>query len=180
MFCSNCGHKIEAGERFCNGCGAPSGSGMAATKTGNSSRWLKIVGIVGAVVLVIVVLALPRGGPTHSSPEAVVSKFLEAYEKGDAQQIIELTDPQLLAETMRDYGVGMGEIRQGIQTSLDLAGREVGVVFSFRIEQTTRMNGRALTQVTIRVKYGDYWDEDTVMISSVQRDGRWYIGEWLW
>jgi len=180
MFCNNCGGKLEAGEKFCTGCGTPLGGIMAANKRG-SSWGPKLFGIVGAVVVVIVVLALLIGGGTpHSSPEAVVSKFLEAYEKGDAQQIIELTDPQLLAETMREHGVGMGEIRQRIQTSLDLAGREMGVVFSFKIEQTTRMDGRALTQVIMRVKYGDYWDEDTVMISSVQRDGRWYVGEWLW
>jgi uncharacterized membrane protein YvbJ len=158
MFCNKCGHKIEMGDKFCTGCGIPLGDGMGAKK-GPSFRWPKIIGIVGAVVLIVVIVALSIGrGVPHSSPEVVVRSVLEACcDRGDAQQILDLTDPQLLAETMREYDVEIDEIRQAIQNYLDTAQEEIemGTSFSFEIDETTRLDGEALTEVTITTSYAE-------------------------
>lgn len=63
MFCPNCGHKAGGNEKFCGQCGTPLGD-AARVKKGGSSRLLKIIGIAGGVVLVVVIAALLIGRET--------------------------------------------------------------------------------------------------------------------
>jgi len=90
MFCSKCGHKVEGMEKFCTQCGAPLESPIEVRK-GGSSRWLKIAGIAGAVVLVIVIVALLVGGGVGtSSPEQIVRSFYKEAERLNASALLDL------------------------------------------------------------------------------------------
>jgi hypothetical protein len=180
MFCPNCGHKVEGVEKFCPQCGAPLG-GVARVKKGGSSRWLKITGIVGGVVLVILIAALLIGRVSpHASPEAVVSGFLTALvEEFDASQLLEVIDPQALAQLQRKAGVGMDEIREAAQAGLDAEHGEMkrrGASISFAVGRTELQNGRAETEVRLRMSHPVEGDEEVnITLATVERDGRWYI-----
>jgi hypothetical protein len=181
MFCPKCGHKTEGEEKFCAQCGASLGD-AAGVKKGGSSRWPKIAGIVGGVVLVIVIATLLIGRMSpHASPEAVVSSFLTAaFERFDASQCLELIDPQALAQAQRKAGVGMDEIREAFQATLDEARREIerGASINFAVGRTELQNGRAETEVRLRMSHpveGD--EEDVTTLATVERDGRWYVYE---
>jgi len=90
MFCNNCGHKVEGVEKFCPQCGAPLESPVEVRK-GGSSRWLKIVGIAGAAVLIIVIVALLIGGiGGTSSPEQTVRAFYREAERLNASALTDL------------------------------------------------------------------------------------------
>jgi hypothetical protein len=152
-------------------------------KKGGSSRWLKIVGIVGGLVLVIVIAALliGRAPLQHASPEAAISSFLTAaFEKFDVSPVLEVIDPQAL-ESQLEAGVGMDEIREALQAGLDEVRREMereAVSIRFEIEGTELQNGRAETEVTLRFSHPVHGDEEHVTtIATVERDGRWYVYE---
>jgi hypothetical protein len=132
------------------------------------------------LIFVIAVLLIGRVPPQHASPEAVASSFLTALvEKGDASQMLEVIDPQALAQLQRKAGAGMDEIRETAQASLDAEHREMkrrGASIRFGVGRTELQNGRAETVVPVQIScpvWGD--EEDTLIIGTVERDGRWYI-----
>jgi len=86
VFCNSCGHKIEAGERFCTGCGTPV-EVRRPVKTGSSSRLLKIIGIPSGAVLAIVLLALLVGGTGGpGGPEQTIRSFYREAERLNASR----------------------------------------------------------------------------------------------
>lgn len=86
MYCSSCGHRVEGEERFCTQCGSPL-ENATGVKKGGSSRWPKMIGIVGGVVLVAVIIALLVGGTgTASSPEQTIRSFYREAERLNASK----------------------------------------------------------------------------------------------
>ncbi len=141
----------------------------------------KLIGVIVAciavavVVIVVVVPSSPGSWGSHGSPEAVVTAFLVAYfDTGDATQMLAYLDP----EYPERLGEHLGDLRRMLQAKLDGFHREMereGVSASFEVGSTQVLNGRGITEVTIR--YGDHeWD---TIVDTVRRDGKWYVFELL-
>jgi len=182
MFCPKCGYKADGEERFCAQCGTPLGGAPGGEK-GVWSRWLKTIGIVGAVVIVVVTALLIGRVSPNASPDAVVTVLMEAaYVKGDAAQLIDVTDPGYLEQVLATEGMTMVEWRNELQAELDEMHRDMeeeGGWISFEVGNTEILNGRARVAVTIAFGHPEYGDEEaTFFIYTVRRDGRWYVEEW--
>lgn len=109
MFCNNCGHKTEAGERFCTGCGSPL-AGRAEARRGMSNA--KLAAIIGACIvgiIAIVIVAAPSlptltPGPGPVGPvgpraaderqvKELVIRYFEAWNEGDYLALYDMWSP---------------------------------------------------------------------------------------
>lgn len=116
MHCTNCGHEIEGMEKFCPQCGAPLEIAVGGKK-GGSSPWLKIVGIAGAAVLIIVIVALLVGGiGGTSSPEQTVRTLYKEFERLNASGVVDLF---FLEEEYEQYREMMTENLQTMWSMID-------------------------------------------------------------
>ena len=144
----------------------------------------QVAGLVAAVVLIaasFTVALLIGRDTTHHSPETVVRDYLIAvYEAGNASQYLSLVDPQDLEEVEAEYGIDIDEVREALQDSLDDFHRELGsegVSLSWVVGNTTAQNMTAETAVTVTFSHPEYGDDEyTETITTVERDGRWYLG----
>ncbi len=73
MHCSNCGHLLAAGDKFCNGCGRPIAAIPVETKKKKTHPLVALL----AVVLFVAVIGAIIGGVTNSSPVDEVEKAEE-------------------------------------------------------------------------------------------------------
>ena len=156
----------------------------------SEGRWFLVIarnqvaGLAAAAVLIAASLtaALLIGRDTpQSSPEAVVRSYLSAvYEAGNATQYLSLVDPQDLEEVEAEYGIEIDEVREALQDSLDDFHLELGsggVSLSWVVGNTTAQNMTAETAVTVTFSHPAYGDDEyTETITTVERDGRWYLG----
>ena len=144
----------------------------------------QVAGLVAAAVLIaasFTVALLIGRDTTHHSPETVVRDYLIAvYEAGNASQYLSLVDPQDLEEVEAEYGIDIDEVREALQDSLDDFHRELGsggVSLSWVVGNTTAQNMTAETAVTVTFSHPEYGDDEyTETITTVERDGRWYLG----
>ena len=156
----------------------------------SEGRWFLVIaknqvaGLVAAAVLIaasLTVALLIGRDTTHHSPETVVRDYLIAvYEAGNASQYLSLVDPQDLEEVEAEYGIEIDEVREALQDSLDDFHRELGsggVSLSWVVGNTTAQNMTAETAVTVTFSHPAYGDDEyTETITTVERDGRWYLG----
>lgn len=172
MFCTNCGSKVEVGERFCPNCGEQIEAGPGSERGAGRSRGPLILGLslAGALILVlIVVAAISAFGGGHSTPKAAVEKFMTALEKGDAEGIIDLLDPeQIDEEDMMGIQLGLGFITQGY-LSLEVRKHVIRVVES----------DHDTASVEVELIGDNSTIIDTMEIQLIRRDGKWYIDEFL-
>jgi len=167
MFCPNCGREVEAAEKFCTQCGAPIEVPAPVKKSG-SSRWPKIVGIVGGVVAVVVIIALLIGGiGGTSSPEQTIRAFYREAERLNASDQLEL-----LAEEYRWWWTGL----QSTYAQLDsFSISDLTVTIASQTQDTAQ----AVAEYDYELKLKDGstgGKEDQVdVFTLVRRDNQWLI-----
>lgn len=143
----------------------------------------QLVGLIAGVVLIVATVTgalLPEMGSAGSSPEAVVRSYLTAvYETKSAAQYLDLFDPQDLEALEIEYGVAMDEVRDGLQDSLDEFHRSLaseGILVAWEVGNTTAQNQTAETTAILTLSHPVEGDtEDTEVVPTRQRDGRWYL-----
>ena len=170
MFCPNCGREVEAAEKFCTQCGAPIEI-VAPVKKSGASRWPKIVGIVGGVVLVVVIVALLIGGiGGTSSPEQTIRTFYQEAERLNASG-----QADLLVEEYRAAWEMTLEMSYAAMDSLSISN------LSITITSQTEDTAEAVAEYdyTYRVKDGSVYPEEHEEdhFDLIRVNGRWLIQE---
>ena len=179
MYCTDCGKKVELGERFCSGCGKPVEESEVRKKT-FSPKALKSIVILGVVLVAIIVLvaihSVIRTRGAYSSPEAVAEAFYKALDREDAAFMANLIDPYYLEEN----SIEKKELKRGLSKIIEVT-KLFAKRFDYEIGEPTVYNGEAEIEVTVSIEYGDgeiYTDTDNV--ETVKRDNKWYIGgDWI-
>lgn len=175
MFCSNCGQKIEEGERYCSGCGTGTGAAQAAVKGTGLSPELKKMLIVLAgllVVLLIVFLVVSPFGGGQSSPKAAIESFMKAFQSGNARQLLNLLDPEI-TEELKQYG--------GEEYFISIMNEFISEaqILNYRVNSVRQTSDtRAVAEVYVKIRWYDgEIEEDTSDIDLVKRGGKWYIAD---
>lgn len=58
QFCTSCGKELTGADKFCPGCGAPTGEKKAVKAPGEKRRWPVIAISIGAVLVILAVVAI--------------------------------------------------------------------------------------------------------------------------
>lgn len=170
MFCNSCGRKLEAGEKFCTGCGTPLDS-VPPVKTGSSSRPMKIIGIAGGVVVAVVILALLVGGTGGpGGPEQTIRSFYREAERLNASR-----QADLIVHEHRALVAGTLELTYAMIDSLSIS--DLRITMTSRTEDTAE--AMAVYNWSYRVKDGStYSQRDEVdHFRLVRVGGKWLIQE---
>lgn len=164
MFCPNCGHKAEGEEKFCPQCGNPL-RGAAGMKKGGSSRSLKLIGIIGGVVLIVIIGALLIGG--RESPADVAVAFYKAGNEGSYTKAYGyLTPESRMAWEM------LGTFAPRFDNSMDAATKG-GTITRIEVREAMEYAGmHATVRLTLDYRNGSR-KEDVLTLTKV--DGRWRI-----
>lgn len=170
MFCNNCGNKMEAGERFCTGCGSPL-EGISEVRRGNPSRLPKIIGIAGGAVLIIVILAVLVGGTGGTgSPEQTIRSFYRQAERLDASRQADFIVQEYRAMWAQTLGMTYAALDSFSISNLRI-----------RITSTTQSTAEAVAEYDwhYRIKDGSVHSEkgEVDHFRLVRVDGKWLIQE---
>lgn len=179
MYCTNCGKKLESGEKFCSGCGRPVEEAEVRKKT-FPPKALKSIVIIGVVLVAIIVLIAVLSGirntGAYSSPEAVAEAFYKALDREDAALMANLIDPYYLEENF----IEKQELKKSLSQIVEVI-KLFTERFDYEVGEATVYNGNAEVEVTVSIEYSEgeistYADH----VKTVKRDNKWYIeGDWL-
>ena len=147
IFCTNCGHSNEKGNKICVECGQPLVVANAAPAPAKKPMALKTKVLAAVVVLLLAGLGgLYSWGTKTASAETAVSKFFEALEKKDANMLAEhmalsngeQVDAKQAAAFMESYpNLTPSDLEQ--VATISQSGKVLGVFNAFKVvlpEQT--------------------------------------------
>ncbi len=120
--CAECGHRAEGVERSCAR-SRTALEGAATVKTGGSLRWLKIGGILGALIVVIIVVALLVGGTGGpGGPEQTIRSFYR-----EAERLNAIRQADLMVQEHRAIVAGTLELTYAMIDSLSVSDLKITI-----------------------------------------------------